>query len=54
MQDLNDYIEHQDYGKDNMPGVCYGFQIKEFANNSYELDLIFNDLWPTQYRSLPN
>ena len=42
------------YGKDDHLGVCFGFKIIENAKNDYELELMFNDLWPVRYRGLPS
>ena len=54
MSELQNYIGSKNYGQTDTPAVCFGFQITEASRNQFELDLVFNDLWPTKYRSLPN
>ena len=51
-----DYIEHVDYGIDeiNRPGVCFGFSVIENALDDYEIEMYFNDLWPSSFYSLPD
>jgi len=45
--ELDAYIEHEEYGLDDeREGICFGFNIIEHADNDYELELMFNDLWP--------
>ena len=53
-EQLDDYIVDQSYAKeDGLTGICFGFTVKEFSDNDYELELIFNDLWPSKMKSLP-
>lgn len=48
------YIGDENYGNASMPGVCFGFSIYENKHNDYEYELFFNDLWPTNLRSIPS
>jgi hypothetical protein len=55
MEDLDAYIQHPKYLERGGPeGICFGFTVKEFADNNYELELMFNDLMPFRYKSLPS
>jgi hypothetical protein len=46
---------HDKYGRDPLvPAVCFGYKITEFAKNDYELELMFNDLWPGEYQGIPS
>jgi hypothetical protein len=51
---LWDYISDTDYGLPEKPAVCFAFQILENSQTDYEIELFFNDLWPTYYQSLPS
>jgi hypothetical protein len=53
-EELDSYISHPNYGDSDRPGICWGFQVREHADNDYELELMFNDLWPVRTRSLPS
>ena len=49
------YISHPEYELNmDRQGICFGFHIIENSQNDYELDLYFNDLFPTNIRSLPS
>lgn len=37
------YIKSNDYGTKLHPAICFGFTVNEFANNNYELELMFAD-----------
>lgn len=50
-----EYISDVDYGVDkSRPAVCFGFSVKENSLSDYEVDLYFNDLWPRDYRAIPD
>jgi len=53
---LDDYISDSRIGSDpEFDGVCFGFTIQENENkNKYELELFFNDMWPSWLTSVPN
>lgn len=54
-EELDEYLVHEQYGwEDDRPGICFGFQVHEHADNDYEVELMFNDLWPSRIRSLPS
>lgn len=56
MEALDDYIGDERIGVDpEFEAVCFGFKIHENeAQNKYELELIFNDLWPGWLKAIPN
>lgn len=37
-----------------MPGICFGFKVMEHDYHDYEVELMFNDLPPSRYDSVPN
>ena len=46
-EEFDSYVEADHYGfNDNHPAVCFGFQIHENSETDYELELMFNDLFP--------
>ena len=53
IEELDAHIEHPDYGW-GTPGICFGFRVFEHSDNDYEGELIFNDLPPRRYNSIPN
>ena len=56
-QELDDYIQHSEYGinEEEHPGVCFGFSVTENEDKTkYELELQFNDLWPDMYIGIPS
>lgn len=52
--DLWTYIGDEQYGLDQHPAICFGFRVFENSKRDYELELFFNDLWPSYYRSVPS
>jgi hypothetical protein len=49
------YIAHDDHGvTEDHPGVCFGVQVHEHAQNKYELELMFNDALVLDYKAIPN
>ena len=54
--ELDEYIASDKIGTDpNFEGVCFAFAIHENEQkNKYELELFFNDMWPSWLRSIPN
>jgi len=54
-QEFETYLQSDTYGRDpEKPAVCLGYKISEFSKNDYELELMFNDMWPGEYRGIPN
>lgn len=53
---MDDYIASDKVGTSpDHEGVCFGFTIYENEEkNKYELELMFNDMWPSWLRSIPN
>lgn len=53
---MDDYIASDKVGTNpDHEGVCFGFTIYENEEkNKYELELMFNDMWPGWLRSIPN
>ena len=53
-EEFDSYVQSPDYGlKEEFAGVCFAFSIKQHAQNSYELDLQFNDQLQSHYQSIP-
>jgi len=49
------YIEDSKYGQPEMPAICFGFRLFESdMQTDYELELFFQDLYPSTYESIPN
>jgi hypothetical protein len=52
---FEEYMLQDNYGRDPLiPAVCFGYKISEFGKHDYELELMFNDLWPGEYRGIPS
>ena len=43
IEGITSYVNNISYGTQNHPSICFGLNIIQNSNNSYELDLIFND-----------
>jgi hypothetical protein len=56
VEELDAYIEYKDFGySEDHPGICFGFSVKENADNDYELELFFNDFYiVADYQSIPS
>jgi len=54
--ELDAYIGREDYGfSPDYPGICFAFAINENeSKNKYELELMYNDMWPGWMRAIPN
>jgi hypothetical protein len=54
-EEFEEYLLKDNYGIDPLiPAVCFGYKISEFGKNDYELELMFNDLWPEGSRGIPS
>jgi hypothetical protein len=52
--DFDAYMSATGYGFDaDKPGMCFAFEIHENSESDYELELMFNDLFPRSIRSIP-
>ena len=56
LEELDEYIGSSKIGtSEEYEGICYGFMIHENEQqNKYELELMFNDLWPEWLSAIPN
>lgn len=53
--ELDAYISSPDVGDEDHEGICFAFAIHENdAQNKYELELFYNDLWPGWLNAIPN
>lgn len=54
-EELEAYLLLPEYGRSaDIPAVCFGYSVIENASNDYEVELMFNDLWPPEYRGIPS
>lgn len=54
-EELEAYLKHPEYGRNaDIPAVCFGYSVIENKSNDYEVELMFNDLWPPEYRGIPS
>ena len=54
--ELDAYIADERIGvSDDFDAVCFAFSVHENeAKNKYELELMYNDMWPGWLRAIPN
>ena len=50
-EEIDAYVGQASYGSDEVPALCFAFQILEDdSKKKYELEVFFNDKWPNKYR----
>jgi hypothetical protein len=45
-EEFDSYIRSPNFGSPEHPGICFGFDIQEFSNNTYNLNIMMHDEAP--------